>query len=97
MKRKLLALALVLTLWPSTVVLAQEPNVVTTILVWEFISSIVYGLLGIILAILGYFAFDRLAGLDLRRELVEDQNLALGVMLAGVFIGIAIVVSAAIT
>ena len=45
---------------------------------------------------LGYFAFDKVAGLDLQRELVEDQNLSLGIMLAGVFIGIAIVVSAAI-
>jgi len=97
MKRKLLSLAFVLALWPSSLVFAQEPNLVTTVLVWEFISSIVYGLLGIVLAILGYFTFDRLAGLDLKRELVEDQNIALGIMLAGVFIGIAIVVSAAIT
>ena len=62
----------------------------------EIISTIIYGLIGIGLCILGYFSFDRLAGLDLRRELVEDQNTSLGIMLAGVFIGIAIVVSAAI-
>ena len=62
----------------------------------EIVSTLVYGLIGIGLCVLGYFAFDRLAGLDLQRELVEDQNTSLGIMLAGVFIGIAIVVAAAI-
>ncbi len=97
MKRKLFALPFVLALWPAGLVFAQDPgSVVSTFLVWEFISSIVYGLLGIILVMIGYFAFDKLAQLDLKRELVEDQNIALGIMLAGVFIGIAIIVAAAI-
>jgi uncharacterized membrane protein YjfL (UPF0719 family) len=58
------------------------------------LSTLVYGLIGILLAVVGYFVFDRLLKLDLRRELVEDQNTALGIMLAGVFIGISIVVAA---
>ncbi|HEY86194.1 MAG TPA: DUF350 domain-containing protein [Chloroflexi bacterium] len=97
MKQKLFALSFILAIWPANLVLAQEPDsLVAAFLVWEFVSSVVYGLLGIALAILGYFAFDKLAQLDLKRELVEDQNIALGIMLAGVFIGIAIVVAAAI-
>ncbi|MEM1125117.1 MAG: DUF350 domain-containing protein [Bacteroidota bacterium] len=59
-----------------------------------FMSTVAYGLLGIVLCVLGYFAFDKIAGLNLKHELVEDQNVALGIMLAGVFIGIAIVVAA---
>ena len=58
------------------------------------LSTIVYGAVGIALCVAGYFAFDKIAGLSLRKELVEDQNVAVGVMLAGVFIGIAIVVAA---
>lgn len=96
MKRKLLALTLILTLWPSTTVLAQDAVVTSSLSPWEMLATIIYGIIGIALCVLGYFAFDRLAGLDLQRELVEDQNTALGLMLAGVFLGIAIVVAAAI-
>lgn len=62
--------------------------------IWQVISTILYGIIGIALCVAGYFAFDKIAGLNLQHELVEDQNLALGLMLAGVFIGIAIVVGA---
>jgi Domain of Unknown Function (DUF350) len=58
------------------------------------IATILYGLIGVALCIVGYFLFDKLAGLNLRRELVEDQNIAIGIMLAGAFIGIAIVIAA---
>ena len=57
------------------------------------LSTIVYGVIGIALCVLGYFAFDKVAGLSLKHELVEDQNVAVGIMLAGAFIGISIVVA----
>ena len=95
MKHKMLALLCIVALWPSTIVLAQGGNP-GDLNVAEFIGTVIYGVVGIFLCILGYFTFDKLAGLDLQRELVEDQNVSLGIMLAGVFIGIAMVVSAAI-
>ncbi len=64
--------------------------------VWGVISTITYGLLGILLFVVGYLAFDRFIQLDLRRELVEDQNTSLGIMMAGVFVSIAIIVASAI-
>lgn len=64
--------------------------------IWAIASTLLYGLIGIVLFILGYLALDRLIRLDLRRELVEDQNLALGVMLAGFYIALAVMVSAVI-
>ena len=58
------------------------------------LSTIVYGAIGILITLAGYFIFDKVAGLNLRHELVEDQNIAMGIMLAGVFIGLSIVVAA---
>lgn len=58
-----------------------------------FLSTLLYGAIGILMCVLGYVAFDKIAGLNLRHELVEDQNTAVGIMLAGAFIGIAIVVA----
>jgi uncharacterized membrane protein YjfL (UPF0719 family) len=97
LKRLALVLLLVTLFWPASAVFAQGDAGAEDLSVWAVLSTVIYGIIGIILCILGYLAFDRLAKLDLRRELVEDQNVALGIMLAGVFVGIAIVVAAAIT
>lgn len=97
MKRKLLALFLAVSFWPPGVALAQGIGDADDLSLWAIVSTVVYGVIGILLCILGYWAFDRLARLDLKSELVEDQNIALGIVLAGVFVGIAIVVAAAIT
>jgi uncharacterized membrane protein len=97
LKAKTLLVSLMLLLWFPTLALAQDATVPGSSLnFWEILATIVYGAIGILLCVLGYFAFDKLAGLDLQRELVEDQNTALGIMLAGVFVGIAIVVASAI-
>lgn len=63
---------------------------------WQIVSSLLYGLIGIALFYLAYIVFDRFLKLDLRRELVVDQNKALGIMLAGLFIGIGLLVAAVI-
>ena len=96
MKFKMFVAFVLAAVMPSGIAFAQEtPRVAAADLaILSFISTLVYGLLGIVLAVFGYFVFDRLLKLDLRRELVEDQNMALGIMLAGVFIGISIVVGA---
>ncbi|MEM7028803.1 MAG: DUF350 domain-containing protein [Chloroflexota bacterium] len=99
MKRKALLLTPILVLLMPTIAYAQEiTRAEAHDLTFEaFISTLLYGLIGILLCVAGYFAFDRFAGLDLQRELVEDQNTAIGIMLAGAFVGIAMVVSAVIS
>ena len=57
-------------------------------------ATVLYGAMGILLTLAGYFIFDKVVGLNLQHELVEDQNTAIGIMLAGVFIGCSIVVAA---
>jgi len=59
-----------------------------------FLSTLLYGVVGILMCVLGYVVFDKVIGLNIKHELVEDQNVAVGIMLAGAFIGIAIVVAA---
>jgi uncharacterized membrane protein YjfL (UPF0719 family) len=95
MKRKLLTSFVVASILPSGVALAQDvTGRANDLTLMPILSTLVYGLIGVVLCVVSYFVFDRLIGLDLKRELVEDQNTALGIMLAGVFIGIAIVVAA---
>jgi uncharacterized membrane protein YjfL (UPF0719 family) len=97
MKLKLFVAFILAAVMPSGIALAQDApgtsNALAVLSLLSLLSTLVYGVIGIILVVLGYFVFDRLLKLDLRRELVEDQNTALGIMLAGVFIGISIVVA----
>jgi hypothetical protein len=95
-KRLLLPLFVVALFSPSGVAFAQEGSTELGLGVAPITSTLLYGLIGVGLYVLGYFVFDRIFRLDLRRELVEDQNIALGVMMAGVFVGIALIISAAI-
>jgi uncharacterized membrane protein YjfL (UPF0719 family) len=59
-----------------------------------FLSTLLYGTVGVLMCVVGYLVFDKVIGLNIKHELVEDQNVAVGIMLAGAFIGIAIVVAA---
>ena len=54
--------------------------------------SALFGLLGIIIMAIGYLIFDKLILLDFNKEL-EKNNLAVGLVIAGLLIGIAIIVS----
>lgn len=54
--------------------------------------SALFGLLGIIIMALGYLIFDKMIPLDFNKEL-EKGNIAVGILIAGLLIGIALVVS----
>jgi len=54
--------------------------------------SALFGLLGIIILILGYVIFDKLIPLDFNKEL-GNNNIAVAIVIAGLLIGIAIIVS----
>ena len=54
--------------------------------------SIIFGVVGIFILALGYIIFDKLIPLDFNKEL-EKGNLAVGILIAGLLIAIALIVS----
>jgi uncharacterized membrane protein YjfL (UPF0719 family) len=62
----------------------------------NFIAAVVFALLGVVLFVVGFIIFDKITPGSLWKELLEDQNTALGVLMAGVAIAIAIIIAAAI-
>jgi uncharacterized membrane protein YjfL (UPF0719 family) len=60
------------------------------------IAGVVFTLLGIVLFIAAFMLFDKLTPGSLWKELIEDQNTALGVLMGCVAIALAIVIAAAI-
>lgn len=61
-----------------------------------FFGSILFALVGIVIFWLSFVIIDKLTPYDLWQEIVEKQNLALGVVVAAMCLGISVIVAAAI-
>jgi uncharacterized membrane protein YjfL (UPF0719 family) len=60
------------------------------------VASIVYSLIGVAIFAFAFLIVERVAPFSLRKELAEDDNIAVGIVLASVFIGLSIIIAAAI-
>jgi putative membrane protein len=62
----------------------------------HLLAALVYAVLGIAVLVIGFVLIDRLTPGSMWQELMEKQNVALGVAMAGLAIGLSIVIAAAI-
>ena len=60
------------------------------------LGSLVYALIGVVIFWLCFLIIDKLTPYDLWGEIVEKQNVALGLVVAAMSLGICIIVAAAI-
>jgi uncharacterized membrane protein YjfL (UPF0719 family) len=64
---------------------------------WRLVlDASVLGLAGIALLIIGYYIWELVTPYNLRRELQENKNLAVAVVVAAFILGMAIVIGAAL-
>ena len=61
------------------------------------ISSAAFSLVGLAVFGLAFFLMKTISPFPLRKEIEEDHNVALGVIIAGIAIALALVISAAIS
>ena len=60
------------------------------------VDSLLYSVLGTVV-LLGAFAFiERVLPFSLRKEVAEDQNVALGIIIAALILAVAIIIAAGI-
>jgi putative membrane protein len=60
------------------------------------VSALAFSSLGIVLFALAFMIIVKVTPFSLRKEIEEDQNTALAIIIASVILGIALIVSAAI-
>ena len=60
------------------------------------LTSVIYGCIGILMSIVGYKVFELVLPFDVTSELSEDDNPAVGVLMAAVVLGVSIIMAAAI-
>lgn len=62
-----------------------------------FLSTVLYAGLGVAIFGLIFWVVTMVTPFSVRKEIEEDQNTALAIILGAVFIGVSIIISAAIT
>jgi uncharacterized membrane protein YjfL (UPF0719 family) len=61
-----------------------------------FFGSILYALIGVVVFWLSFVIIDKLTPYNLWEELVEKQNVALGIVVGAMALGISVIVAAAV-
>ena len=61
-----------------------------------FFGSIVYALVGVVVFWLSFIVIDKITPYNLWEEIVEKQNVALGIVVGSMCLGISIIVAAAV-
>ncbi len=63
----------------------------------NIVSSIIFGLIGIILLVFGYWFFDKvLTKIDFNQEL-REKNIAMAIVIAGFMIAIGIIIAGVVS
>lgn len=60
------------------------------------VSSLVFVAIGLVLFLIAFWLIVKMTPFSVRKEIEDDQNVALAIVIAAVIIGIALIVSAAI-
>lgn len=60
------------------------------------VESVIFVGIGLVVFLIAFFLMTKLAPFSVRKEIEEDQNTALGVVMGAVIIGLAIIIAAAI-
>ena len=62
----------------------------------QMLSALIFSLIGICMFGLAFVVIRKVLPFNVYKELEEDQNIALGIVLASIMIGISIIISSAI-
>ena len=66
------------------------------LLLRHLIAAVVFALMGLVVFGLSVWVLNRCLPFSLRKELEDDQNVAVGLIVGGMLIGVAIIIAAAI-
>lgn len=97
MKRSVvLALFLLPVIVGALILALAKPDELAPVLT-AILQTVVFGFLGIALLVIGFALFDALSPYDLERELVEQKNVALAIVVAAAILAIGAIVCVTIS
>lgn len=66
------------------------------LLLKQIIEALVFGFIGVLMCSLFFWIVVKISPFSIRKEIEEDQNISLGLIIGAAIIGIAIIISSAI-
>ncbi|MER3430344.1 MAG: DUF350 domain-containing protein [Blastocatellia bacterium] len=60
------------------------------------LTTLIFVLIGLIIFAIAFFVIDKITPFSIRKEIEEDQNIALAILIGSMIIGIALIISSAI-
>lgn len=66
-------------------------------LLYGILDTVIYSLVGIILMALGFMLINLMTPFSVKKEIEDDQNTSLGIIIGAVIIGISIIVASVIS
>jgi uncharacterized membrane protein YjfL (UPF0719 family) len=64
--------------------------------VGSILGALIYSLIGIVLFAIAFLVIVKIAPFSIRKEIEEDQNTSLGIIIGAVILGISMIISAAV-
>lgn len=62
----------------------------------QIVSTILYSFIGVAVFMIAYLIIDKISPFSVKKEISQDHNTALGIIIGSVIIGLALIISAAI-
>ena len=76
---------------------ASPPVPLTPAPLWRLmLDAALFGLAGIVLLIIGYYLWELITPYNLRREIHENRNVAVAIVVAAFILGMAIIIAASL-
>jgi putative membrane protein len=60
------------------------------------LNALIYALLGIVIFLLAFMIIDKMTPFHLWKEIVEDKNVALAILIGAISLGMCIIIAAAV-
>lgn len=67
------------------------------VILYGIIDTVIYSLVGIVLMGLGFLIISFFTPFSIKKEIEDDQNISLGIIIGAVIIGISIIVASVIS
>jgi uncharacterized membrane protein YjfL (UPF0719 family) len=62
----------------------------------NLLAAIVFAILGVVIFVVAFIVVDKLTPGDLWHDIIRDRNTAMAIVMAGIAIGLSIIIAAAI-
>jgi uncharacterized membrane protein YjfL (UPF0719 family) len=62
----------------------------------NLVNALVFAVLGIVIFVIAFFAIDKLTPYHLWKEIVQEHNIALAILIGALSMGICLIIAAAI-